>query len=131
VHATYIHEHQDLNASVAYGLAANPSNHLNYWTLDASYYWNETYGPTVGYFNTTGGADPVLYAPAPTFGSANGSPDSNGWILQWTYLPALNVQLTAQYVIYNKFNGSNSNYDGSGRNASDNNTLYLAMWVLW
>ncbi len=131
VHATYIHEHQDLNASVAYGMASNSSNHLNSWTLDASYYWDETYGPTIGYFNTTGSADPTLYAPDPVDGSANGSPDSNGWILQWTYLPALNVQLTAQYVIYSKFNGNTDNYDGSGRSASDNNTLYLALWVLW
>jgi len=46
-------------------------------------------------------------------------------------LPALNVQMTAQYVIYNKFNGGSDNYDGSGRNATDNNTLYLALWVLW
>ena len=131
VHATYIHEHQDLNASVAYGLAANNSNQLNSWNVNASYYWNETYGPTIGYFNTTGSADNILYAPNPVDGSANGSPNSNGWILQWTWLPALNVQMTAQYVIYNKFNGGSDNYDGSGRNATDNNTLYLALWVLW
>lgn len=131
VHATYIHEHQDLNASVAYGLAANNSNHLNSWNVNASYYWNENYGPTIGYFNTTGSADNLLYAPAPVSGSATGSPDSNGWVLQWTWLPALNVQATAQYVIYNKFNGGSDNYDGSGRSATDNNTLYLALWVLW
>jgi len=131
VHATYIHERQDLNASVADGLAANPSNHLDSWNINASYYWNETYGPTIGYFNTTGSADTLLYATAPVSGSATGSPDSNGWILQWTWLPALNVQATAQYVIYNKFNGASKNYDGSGRSATDNNTLYMALWVLW
>ncbi len=131
LHAAYIHERQDLNASVADGLAANPSNHLDSWNVNASFYWNETYGPTVGYFSTAGSADTLLYAPAPVFGSATGSPDSNGWILQWTWLPALNVQATAQYVIYTKFNGASSNYDGSGRNASDNNTLYLALWMLW
>jgi hypothetical protein len=131
VHATYIHEHQGLNASQAYGLAANNSNYLNSWNVNVSYYWNETYGPTIGYFNTTGSADNILYAPDPVDGSANGSPNSNGWILQWTWLPALNVQATAQYVIYNKFNGGSNNYDGSGRSATDNNTLYLALWVLW
>ncbi len=131
VHATYIHERQNLNASVADGLADNPSNHLDSWNINLSYYWNETYGPTIGYFSTTGSADPVLYAPAPVSGSATGSPNSNGWILQWTWLPSLNVQATAQYVIYSKFNGASSNYDGSGRNASDNNTLYLNLWLLW
>jgi len=32
-------------------------------------------------------------------------------------------------VIYNRFNGSQRNYDGAGRNASDNNTLYLQAWL--
>ena len=133
LHATYIHERQDLNASSssAYGLAANPSNHLNSWNVNVSYYWNGAYGPTIGYFSTTGSADPVLYAPAPLSGSLTGSPDSNGWILQWTWVPTLNVQATVQYVMYNKFNGASANYDGSGRSASDNNTLYLALWLLW
>lgn len=131
LHAIYIHERQELNASSAYGLAASPNNHLNAWNVNASYYWNEAYGPTIGYFRTTGSSDPVLYAPASLSGSLTGSPDSNGWILQWTWLPTLNVQATAQYVIYNKFNGASANYDGSGRSASDNNTLYLALWLLW
>ena len=46
-------------------------------------------------------------------------------------LPKENIQLIAQYTMYNKFNGKSTNYDGSGRNASDNNTLYLMLWVLW
>jgi hypothetical protein len=28
-----------------------------------------------------------------------------------------------------KFDGASSNYDGNGRNASDNNTLYLLVWA--
>lgn len=130
VHANYIHEQQDLNASSRLGLSG-PSDKLNYWNVNASYYWGGTYGPTLGYFSTNGNADPTLYAPVPLSGSATGSPDSNGWIAQWTYLPAMNVQLTAQYILYNKFNGASDNYDGSGRKASDNDTLYLAVWVLW
>ena len=31
--------------------------------------------------------------------------------------------------MYNKFNGASDNYDGAGRNASDNNTLYLLSWI--
>ncbi|HEU5398939.1 MAG TPA: cytochrome C [Gammaproteobacteria bacterium] len=130
LHASYIHEQQDLNASGAVGASA-ASDHLNYWTANASYYWDGAYGPTLGYFNTTGSTDPLLYAPAPLNGSATGSPDSSGWIAQWTWLPSMNVQVTAQYTWYDKFNGASSNYDGSGRKASDNNTLYLALWLLW
>lgn len=131
LHGTYIHERQYLNASYALGLAGNPTDHLDYWNVNASYYWNETWGPTLGYFSTTGSSDGLLYARAPVSGSANGSPDSRGWIVQWTWVPALNVQATAQYIIYNKFNGGSANYDGSGRSATDNNTLYFALWVLW
>ena len=63
-------------------------------------------------------------------GSADGSPDSRGYILQATYLPWQNTQFTLQYVGYNKFNGSNNNYNGGGRDASDNNTIYLAGWFV-
>jgi hypothetical protein len=31
-------------------------------------------------------------------------------------------------VIYDRFNGSRRNFDGAGRNARDNNTLYLEAW---
>ncbi|HEV2212641.1 MAG TPA: hypothetical protein VGS99_04770 [Gammaproteobacteria bacterium] len=130
LHANYIHEQQNLNASDALGLSG-PSDHLNYWNVNASYYWDGAYGPTLAFFGTSGSTDPLLYAPAPLTGSALGSPASSGWIAQWTWLPVMNVQVTAQYTIYSKFNGGSSNYDGSGRNASDNNTLYLALWVLW
>jgi hypothetical protein len=34
-------------------------------------------------------------------------------------------------VNYQKFNGLKQNYDSLGRNASDNNTLYLLGWVLF
>ena len=129
-HAAYIHEQQDLNASSRFGLSG-PSNRLNYMNLNASYYWNGAYGPTLGYFRVQGSTDTSLYAPAPLNGSATGSPDSSGWIAQWTWVPDMNVQVTAQYVWYDKFNGRSSNYDGSGRNASDNDTLYVALWILW
>ena len=58
-----------------------------------------------------------------------GSPNSNGLIFQASALPWLNTRFEIQYVMYRKFNGANINYDGSGRNAKDNNTLYLMSWV--
>ena len=121
VHGMYIHEKQSLDAS----LPSQPDNHLNTFAVSAQYYWWETFGPSIGYFDTTGNSNAALY------GSQTASPDSNGWILQWTYLPAANVQLGAQYTLYNKFDGASSNYDGSGRNASDNDTLYLFAWFLF
>jgi hypothetical protein len=40
----------------------------------------------------------------------------------------MNVKMTLQYTHYSKFNGAVSNYDGVGRNASDNDTTYLNLW---
>ena len=73
----------------------------------------------------------MKYAPnlvTSVIGFANNSPNSNGWIAELNYLPWQNVKLALQYIAYQKFNGAASNYDGSGRNASDNNTLYLLGW---
>jgi len=130
---TYIHESQTLDASAFYGFSANNSNNLNTTKLTAEYYHKRKIGGSVGYFNITGSSDPILYAPAPVTGSANGSPKSNGYILEVNYLPWLNTKLQAQYVGYQNFNGQNGNnpggYDGSNRTASNNNTLYLLVWL--
>lgn len=131
VYGTYIHEQQTLDASHPATLSTNPEDTLKMYKLNATYHIDGTYALTLGYFNVNGTTDTGLYAPADVTGSANGSPDSAGWIAQATYLPWENVQMTLQYTAYTKFNGASSNYDGSGRNASDNNTLFLQLWVLW
>jgi hypothetical protein len=128
--ATYIHENQDLNASYRYGLAANPTNHLSTVKLVAEYSYRRTLGGSAGFFSTTGSADPLLYANDGTVdGSLAGTPDSRGYILELNYLPFLNTKLQLQYVGYTRFNGAGTDYAGIGRNASDNDTLYLLVWL--
>jgi len=127
--ATYIHEKQVFDASVLDGFATNVDNHLNTLKLTGEYFYRRHIGGQVSYFSTTGGADALLYAPAAVTGSATGSPNSRGQILEVDYLPWLNVKLQAQYIVYDKFNGGTSNYDGSGRSASNNNSLYLLVWL--
>jgi hypothetical protein len=127
--ATYISEHKTLNASVQDGLASNTHNHLKTLKLTGEYYYQRRIGGVVGYYSTTGSRDALLYAPAPVSGSANNRPDTTGYILEVNYLPWLNTKLQAQYVGYQKFNGQKTNYDGSGRNASNNNTMYLLVWL--
>ena len=73
--------------------------------------------------------DNLLYAPAAVVGSLTNSPDSRGYISELNYLPWLNTKLQLQYVRYSKFNGRSANYDGAGRSASDNDTLYLLGWL--
>jgi hypothetical protein len=130
---TYIHEKQTLDASYLYQFSSSNSNHLNTTKLAAEYYYQRKIGGAAGYFNLTGSSDALLYPAAPVIGSANGSPDSSGYILEVNYLPWLNTKLQAQYIGYQKFNGQRGNipggYDGSGRTASNNNTLYLLVWL--
>ena len=56
-------------------------------------------------------------------------PDTQGWIAEVNYMPWLNTKFSLQYTAYSRYAGSSRNYDGAGRNASDNDTLYLLAWV--
>lgn len=130
-HTSYVTEKQTLDATYAAGGSANPSLKLNAFKVDASYNLPVGVAFSLGYFATSGDSDPILYAPAAVSGYNSNQPNSSGVTAQVTYLPWLNTQFSVQYVLYNKFNGSSSNYDGSGRNASDNNTLYVVGWVVF
>ena len=123
--ATYIHENSDLLASVAAGASSLAPNHLNTVMANVEYHFGNRYSGTFGIFNTGGTVNPLFYPPAPLTGSANGDPRGAGYIGNFSYWPWQNLQLAAQYTGYTRFNGGTTNYDGSGRNASANNTLYL------
>ena len=130
-HAVWIHERQTLDATFAAGGSTNSFNTLDAVRVDGTYSTPGRAAGTIGYFSTTGTADPTLYAPAPVMGSANGSPNSAGVIGELSFMPWLNTRVGVQYVAYTKFNGGTTGYDGSGRSASDNNTLYVYTWMLW
>jgi len=123
----YIHENSNLNASSneALGLAALDRHHLNTVMANAEYHFGDRYSGTFGWFNTSGTKDALLFAPNPITGSANGSPRNSGYILNLSWWPVQNVDLAAQYTGYWSFNGRSTNYDGFGRNAADNNTVYI------
>jgi hypothetical protein len=116
---TFIHENSDLLAS---GFGAN---HLNTSMANIEYHFGNKYTGTFGVFDTSGTVNPGLYAPNPVTGSANGDPRGAGYIANVSYWPWQNLQLAAQYTAYTRFNGGTTNYDGSGRNANANNTVYL------
>ena len=135
VQASWITENQNLAASSALGLASSSHNHLRSLHVKATYYYQQTYGLTAGYFRIDGSSDPLLFSAI----SANSSPNSTGYIAEFTYLPFnyggpsfwpwLNLRLGAQYIWYDKFNGGRGNFDGAGRNSHDNNTLFLYAWL--
>lgn len=135
----YIHEHRTLNASFAAGATALRAGSLDSMWLNASYYYDSHFGLTVGGFDLHGSRDEQLFAPGPAFGSRTGKPDSRGTILQvdWTPFgqsdswaaPFANMRLGLQYTWYDKFNGAARDYDGFGRNAHDNDTLFAFLWM--
>lgn len=101
------------------GVSANPSNTLNQLKLKASYIYRNKYGASLSHFNTNGSADATAY-PDP---AAN--PGTAGWIPEIFWMPVQEIRIGAQYFTYNRFHGASTNYDGAGRNAKDNNTLFI------
>ncbi len=129
VRGSWIHEHQALDATFADGGAVNQQNTLKSFRFNASYYPRQWIGVSGGYFDTRGTADVGLYAPNPVDGSASGLPNTNGFIAEVDVNPWENTRVGLQYTGYSKFNGASTNYDGSGRNASGNNTLFAFVWL--
>jgi hypothetical protein len=129
VHGAYTHEKSNLGATFLAQGATTAANHLDSLKLDGTYHWTNKYTATVAIFSTTGNTDPLLYAPAPLTGSNNGSPSTRGYIAQFAFWPVQNIDLSLNYTGYTKFNGASTNYDGANRNASDNNTVYVALWL--
>ncbi len=146
--AKYTRDNMKLNASQALGYANNSSNHLDSVMMMGMWTYQKTYNLTVGWNYMSGSADAVLYNGAggfditsgingvnPITGSANGSPNTNSFLFEADYIPFgkgtsqldpyLNLRLSVQYWAYTQFNGASTNYDGSGRNAAANNTLYF------
>lgn len=123
--ASYIRENAALVASAANGAASPGPHHLNASNANVAYHLGNRFSGTLGWFLTDGTNDPLLYAPAAVSGSANGGARSEGFITNVSYWPYQNIDLAVQYTNYTRFNGGSTDYDGAGRNASDNNTLYL------
>ena len=130
LHTSYIHEHQTLDGTFAAG-ESNAKNDLNTVRADAAWLTASRWGGTIGAFSTSGTADTLRYARADVTGSATGKPNSSGYIAELQFMPWINTRFSVQYVGYQKFNGSSSDYDGAGRNASDNNTLYVLIWLMF
>lgn len=126
---TFIHEKAALDATFGEGNSANATNSLNVTRVNATWYPSQRYSVTGGVFNTQGTADAGLYAPNPVDGSANGDPKTTGLLGEVDFNPWENTRLGMQYTGYSKFNGGSTNYDGSGRNASGNNTLFAFAWI--
>jgi hypothetical protein len=135
VDADLIAESDRFGSSYILGNASNRHDHLRTFHIKASYYYDQTYGGTLGWFRANGSGDAALYGAD----SASNSPNSSGFIGELDYMPFnhggpafwpwLNVKFGLQYTYYTRFNGGTNNYDGAGDNASGANTLYAFAWL--
>jgi hypothetical protein len=130
----------------ANGNALPPSNSVdttNVARIKASYVWQAKYGGSLAFFNQTGTANSLLQdsgfdapgslSPDSTrvTGNLTGSPAITGHTIEAFYTPVQNIRLGAQYTAYSRFNGAKINYDGFGRDAKDNNSLFLYLWAAY
>jgi hypothetical protein len=145
VQGIYTYENQNLEGTTtsfdnANGTRFGPRSNLNQIQVNLSYWYQNTYGVTFGWQNAWGPSNPALYTTgSQVTNSANGKPNSNAFIMEADWVPFgkedswgapfANLKLGIQYTAYTQFNGGNKNYDGFGRNASDNNTLFLFAWM--
>ncbi|MEX8495992.1 hypothetical protein [Sphaerotilus sp.] len=100
--------------------ATGDTSRLREQRLNASYHFNQTWGASAGWFNTTGSA-----SDASTLGrlvqidwTPWGKEDSETPVL-WS---PLNLRLGAQYWMYSRFEGERAG-------ATDHNTLHLFAWT--
>ena len=147
VQGIFTHEDQNVKAS-ATGTGFGSRYSLNQIRANVSYWYQNTWGLTLGWQKTWGPANPVLYPGTDSNGnilglngSANNKPNSNAFIIEADVVPfgkdtslwqpLMNLKLGVQYIAYTQFNGGATNYDGAGRNASNNNTLLLFAWLIF
>jgi hypothetical protein len=123
IDARWIHQNENLDASYVAGFASNRNDTFDSAVLIGSYYWHRKLGASLGLYEVTGSNDPLY------FGTPTGSSNSTWATAEVDYLPWLNVKLGLQYTFFTKFDGATTDYDGAGRNASDNNLLFGFVWI--
>jgi hypothetical protein len=129
----------------------NESDTTNVFRAKLSYIYQAKYGGSLAFFNLTGstntanqtsGFDPATLTitstdPAAAFlstrvnGNLSGNPATRGFTYEAFWTPVQYARVGLQYTAYSKFNGASSNYDGLGRNARDNNTLFTYVWFAY
>jgi len=125
----------------------NASDTSNVFRAKLTYVYRARYGGSVNFFNLTGStntanqssgfdpstltitSDPAAVAPSTRVnGNLSGSPATRGFTYEAFCTPLQYLRVGAQYTAYGRYNGASTNYDGFGRHAKDNNSLFLYLW---
>ena len=154
VTASYVHEHVsyadtvggqapplDPDGSIGLPLTNN-SDTLRMFRAKGSYVYRAKYGGTLQYFDVSGSTNSALQTSAfdpanpgelldgsqGVVGNLSGNPGTRGYTAEAFWLPVQYLRIGVQYTWFSRFNGASGNYDGFGRNARDNNTLFVYFW---
>ncbi|MEP7097096.1 MAG: hypothetical protein ABI748_05485 [Dokdonella sp.] len=117
---------QDINGNPLPNTNANDTTSV--FRAKTSYVYAARYGTSVGFFNQTGTTDTALYDPTPVAGNISANPAVRGWTYEVFWIPVQYLRVGLQYTAYDKYNGAAHDYDGSGRNARDNNSVFFYLW---
>jgi hypothetical protein len=84
-----------------------------------TYTYHAKYGGSLSLFNQTGSTNNQT------------DPGQRGTTYETFVIPTQNVRVGVQYTAYSTYEGASTNYDGLGRNASDNNSMFLYVWFAY
>lgn len=134
LYGAYIQERQRLRGLFSRGASDAPSGMLEQVHLNAAWMYDRTWRLSVGMQTTWGEMNRAMYRAGPIGGSRNGKPNSTAFIIEANWLPfgriapegslLASVKTGIQYVAWTRFNGASTNYDGFGRAAAANNSLW-------
>ena len=139
----------DANGNALANTNAEDTTHV--FRSKLTYVYQARYGSSISVFSLSGSRNTALLtaglspgsltvtedpgAAAPSVrqvdGNVTGSPSTRGATLELFWTPIQYLRVGMQYTAYTRFNGAAKNYDGFGRNASDNNTLFLYTWLAY
>ena len=130
--------------------ATSPTDRTRLLRAKLSYVYQARYGGSLSLFDLTGStntanqtsgddpatltitSDPAAAAPSVRVnGNLAGNPATRGATLEGFWMPMQNLRVGLQYTAYTRFNGAHDDYDGFGRNARDNNSLFLYAWAAY
>jgi hypothetical protein len=128
----------------------NAVDTTNLMRAKLTYVYQAKYGGSLAFFNRTGStntanqtsgfdpgtlsitSDPGAQAPSLRVGgNLSGNPATRGLTFETFWMPKQYVRIGAQYTAYSRYNGTSNNYDGFGRNARDNNSLFIYLWAAY
>ena len=128
----------------------NTSDTTNVFRAKVSYVYQAKYGGSLAFFNLTGTTNSANQTSGfnstgqitstdqgdgitstRVTGNLTGNPATRGVTLEAFWTPVQNARVGLMYTAYNKFNGATTNYDGFGRDAKDNNTLFGYVWFAY